>query len=69
MLFITGIDALGAVPDEEILVELQPRNSLQDRDADLLGATGIHGRLVDNDIAFLQNLADGLAGSFQRALM
>ena len=53
-----GIDALRAVADEEIAVEAKSRLPLEDRDADLLGATGIDGRFVHHDPAFSQNLSD-----------
>ena len=63
---VAGIDALGAVAAEEVLVELEPGLLLENRHAVLLGAAGIDGRLVDDDVALLEHAADGLAGAFER---
>ncbi len=49
VLLVAGIDALGAVAGEEVLVERQARLALEDRHADLLRAARVHGRLVDHD--------------------
>ena len=48
---IAGIDALGAVAGEEILLNIEPGDLLDDRDADFLGRAGIYGRFVDHDAA------------------
>ena len=66
MLLVAGIDALGAVAGEEITVEFQAREALEDRDGDLLGAAGIHGRLEHDDVALLQHLAQQLARALDR---
>ena len=67
MLFVAGIDALGAVAGEEILIEFQPRLPFQDRDAILFGAAGVDCGFVNNDIAFVQGFAHGVAGADQGA--
>ena len=54
VLLVAGVDALGRVADEEVLLPLQARVLLEQRDADLLGGAGIHGRLVDHDGAALE---------------
>src|SRR6185503_8947686 len=56
---VAGIDALRAIAGEEIPVELEPRPVLEDRHAELLGAAGIDGRRVDDDVAVLEQAADG----------
>ena len=63
VLLVARVDALRAVAGEEVLVELQARDALEDRHADLFGAAGIDGGFVDHDVALLQHLADGLAGA------
>src|SRR6476646_3589281 len=54
-LAVAGIDSLGTVADEEIGVEHHRRCTLEFRNADFLGGTGIYGRLIDDDIATLQH--------------
>ena len=67
MLAVAGVDALGRVADEEVLLPLHARVPLDHRDADLLGRAGIDGRLEDDDRAALQVAADRLAGAEERA--
>src|SRR5882672_6717282 len=67
MFLVAGVDALGAVAREEVLVELEARPLLEDRDAVLLRAPGIHGGLVDDHVALLEHAAHGLAGALERA--
>ena len=51
VLLVARIDALGAVAGEEILVELQARNLLEDRDADFFGAARVDGGFVNDHVA------------------
>ena len=66
MFAVAGIDALGRIADEEILLPLQARLALEQRNAHLLGRAGIHGRLVDDGGALLQVASDRDAGADQR---
>ena len=66
MFLVARIDSFRAVADVEILVEFQPGTLLQKRHAKLFRRAGIDGRFIDDHIAGLQNLADGLAGSAER---
>jgi len=52
--FVAGIDALRAVADEEIPVELEFGYPLQDGDADLLRSAGVDRGLVDDNVTHLQ---------------
>jgi hypothetical protein len=63
---VAGIDALGAVAREEVDVVAQPRLALDDRHADFLGATRVDRRLVDHDVAALDDLADRAARRLER---
>ena len=62
VLLVARVDALGRVADEEVLLPVQARVLLEDRDADLLGGARIDGRLEDDDGAALHVAADRLAG-------
>src|SRR5690606_26413852 len=66
VLLVAGIDALGAVAGIEITVQLEARFLLDDRDAELLGAARIDGRLVDDDVPFRDHLSDRPARALQR---
>ena len=66
VLFVTGVDALRAVAAEEVLVELEPAESFQHRDADLFGGTRVNGGLVDHHVARLEYPAHGFAGFDER---
>ncbi|MCY1428316.1 hypothetical protein D9M71_441960 [compost metagenome] len=66
MLLVARIDALGAVAGEEVDIEAQARHLLEHRHADFLGGAGVNGGFVDDDIALLEHLADGLRGLHQR---
>ena len=66
VLLVARVDALRAVAGEEVAVELQSRDALQDRYADLLRAARIDGGLVHHDVALLQHRAQALAGLHQR---
>ena len=57
---VAGIDALGRVADEEVLLPFHARMLLQDRDADLLGGAGVDGRFEHDRRAALQVPADRL---------
>ena len=54
-----GIDALRAVAGVKIHVELQAGVGFQHRHAVFFGRAGIDRRFVNDDVALLQNLADG----------
>ena len=58
MFLIPRVYALGAVAGKKVFVERQAGSSLQHRYAFLFRSTGVDGRLVDDDIAFFQRLAD-----------
>jgi hypothetical protein len=66
MRLVARVDALRAVAGEEIPVEPQPRDSLEDGHADLLGAAGVDSRFVDDDVALFQHLADRFARPDER---
>ncbi len=66
VLLVAGIDALGRVADEEVLLPLHARVALEHRNADLLGRARVDGRLVDDGGAALQCAADELARADQR---
>lgn len=63
MELVAGIDALGGVAGEEVLVELQAADTLYDGKTFFLGNAGIDGGFVDNDVAFGDDFADCLACS------
>src|SRR5207302_348752 len=65
VLLVARVDALGAVAGEEVAVEFESRHPLQYRHADLLGATGVDGRLVDHHRAALEHRAHRLAGTHE----
>jgi hypothetical protein len=56
VLLVAGVDALGAVAREEIHVELEPRDTLEDRHADFLGAARVDRGLVDHHVALFEHL-------------
>ena len=66
MFFITRIDPLGGIAAGEILVEGEARGALEDRDAILLGGTGVDCALIDDDVAVLEDLAHDLGGAQER---
>ena len=66
VLFVPRIDTLGAVADKEVLVELKARNFLEHRHAVFLGAAGIDGALIDNNVSGLEDAAHGLAALDKR---
>jgi hypothetical protein len=53
-------DPLGAIAAIEPLVEPESGGPLEDRDADLLGASRVNGRFIDHDRACLERGPDGL---------
>ena len=63
---VAGVDPLRAVAGEKVNVEREAGGLLQHRHAVFLGGAGVNGGFVDDDIAPLENLADGLAGLDQR---
>ena len=58
---VTRVDSFRRIAAEEVHVELQARELLQHGYAVFLGAARIDGALVDDDVAAVQGLADGLA--------
>ena len=66
VLLIAGIDALGAVATIEVLIELQPGDTLHDRDAALLRHAGVDGALIDDYIALADDLTYHLTGRDKR---
>ena len=66
MFLVTGVDALRAVADEEVLVQSQSRTLLQERHAEFFGGAGVYRRLVDDDVTLFQHAAQCLAGKAQR---
>ena len=65
MALIARVDGLRAVADVEATVVFEPRLGLHERDADLLGCTGIHAGHKIHHIASAYDLADGAAGVSQ----
>ena len=63
--FVAGVDALGRIADEKILLPLEAGNALNDRDADFFGRTGIDGRFKHHDGAGLDMAANSL-GTFNK---
>ena len=63
---VARVDALGAVAGVEVDVEFQTRELFQDGDAVFFGGAGVDGGFVDDDVALLEHLADGLGGLDQR---
>ena len=66
VLAVARVDALRAVAREEVAVELEAGAPLEDRHADLLGAAGEYRRLVNDDVAALQDVPDRLARPLER---
>ena len=66
MQFVAGVDAFGTVARKKIDVEFQAGTLFEHRNAIFFRRAGIHGRFVDDDIALLQGLADGLGRFNQR---
>ena len=65
-LLVAGIDALGRVADVEVDLPFQAGCLFEDGNAHFLGDAGIDGRFVDDDVALLQDAADGGRGAAQR---
>lgn len=63
---VARVDALGAVAGVEVDVEFEAGKLLQHRDAVFLSGAGVDRGFVDDDVALLEHLADGLAGLDQR---
>ncbi|MOA19857.1 hypothetical protein D3C78_1402640 [compost metagenome] len=66
VLLVARVDPLGTVAGEEVDIEAQAGYLFEHRHADFLGGAGVDGGLVDDDIALLEHLADGLRGLDQR---
>ncbi len=67
VLAVARVDALRAVAGKEVAVELEPgpRSRIGTQISSV--QPGIHGRLVNHDVAALQHPADGLARALERA--
>ena len=66
MFFVARVDALGAVAGKKVEVELEAGEFFQHGHAVFFGGAGVDGGFVDDDVAFLEHLADGLRGLDQR---
>ena len=60
MELVAGVDALGRVAEEKFAAR-EPRDLRQQRPADVFGDTRVDRRLIDDDVALLEHLADRLA--------
>ena len=67
MLFVTRVDALGAVAGEEVLVEFQAGYFFQNRNTVFFSGTRVNSGFVNNDIAFFQYFTDGFGSFYQRS--
>ena len=67
MLLVAGIDALGAVAREEILVEFQAGDLLHHGNALVLGDPGVNRGLVNDYVSLAYDLANRRAGAVQRS--
>ncbi len=65
-LAITGIDALGAIAAEEIVVEAQPGGCFEQGYADFFGGSRVDRGFVDHQIAGLECSCDQGSGAAQR---
>ncbi len=63
---VAGVDALGRVADEEVALPLQSGLALEQRYADFLGRTRVHGRLVNDRRTLLHVATDRDAGADER---
>ena len=59
---VAGVDALGTVAAEEVLVELKAGMLFQHRYAIFFGTTGVNGGFINDDVALLEHIADRFAG-------
>lgn len=60
--FVAGVDALGAVATEKVLVELEAAEFFEHRHAHLFCGTWIHSRFVNDDVARLEHFSHGFTG-------
>ena len=67
VLFVTRVDALGAVAAVEVDVVRQPAFALEHRHADFFSGAGVDGGFIDDDVARLEHPPDGGAGLDERA--
>ena len=63
---VTGIDPFGAVSAEKVTVVLEAAEPFHDRNAFLLGTSGVNGAFVDHDAAGPDHFSDGFGGTDQR---
>ena len=66
MLLVAGIDPLGAVAAEKVLVVGQPGALLEQGHTDFFRRPWINGRFEYHDIAFLQDFGNGAGSPLQR---
>jgi hypothetical protein len=65
-LLVAGVDALGGIADVEVGLPFEAGRLFEDGDANVFGDAGIDGRLIDDDVALLEGLAEGLRSPSQR---
>src|SRR3569623_1828296 len=66
VLLIARVDALGAVADEEGLIEFEARLALDDGHAVFLGAARVHGGFIHHHVVLLEGLDDRVARADER---
>ncbi len=66
VLVVAGVDALGRVSELEVLALLETGELREHGAADLLGDARVDRRLVDDDVALLEDLRHGLRGPHHR---
>ena len=66
VLFVTGVDALGAVAAKKVVVELEATQAFEHGHAHFFGGTGVHGGFVNDHVADFEGLAHGFAGFDER---
>src|SRR3569623_1170495 len=66
MVLVAGIDSFWAVASVEILIELQTRHALLNRNAYLLGTPWIYRRLIAHDIPIFQHPTQRFTRLYQR---
>jgi hypothetical protein len=64
--FVAGVDALGAVAAEKVLVELEAAELFEHGHAHFFGGAGVDRGFVNDDVARLEHSAHGFAGLDER---
>ena len=62
VLLVAGVDALGRVAEVEVRRRFEAGALVEDGHADVFGDARVDGRFVDDDVALLEGLPDGLRG-------